>query len=361
MRPRGTGCIYLRGKTYWVKYFRKGKEYFESSHSERESDAQKLLNKRLGDIETGRFRGLTPERVTIGALCKLVTDDYEFRKLRSLKDVEYRLKNHIKPALGLLPASKFGTSQLKAYVSARRGEGAEDATINRELAVIRRGYKLAAQNDPPLVARAPHIPAMREDNARQGFIEHEAYTALLDHMPRHLKAMFVCGYYLGMRQGELRKIKWNQLDLAASQIRLSGRQTKNKSPRTAPIYGDMAKWLQWQRDVIRAEFPACELVFHWNGRPISAHLPGWIDACKEAGHAGLLFHDLRRSAVRNMERAGFSRKVAMSISGHKTESIYRRYDIVDESDLKAAAEKMEAYVAGKTAKPQERQKLRRVK
>jgi integrase len=108
-----------------------------------------------------------------------------------------------------------------------------------------------------------------------------------------------------------------------------------------PIYGDMRRWLEVQFESCPENNP---FVFHGErGQPVSNHLNGWNEACEAAGLAGLLFHDLRRSAVRNMKRAGVQDKVAMEISGHRTRSIFDRYNIVDEGDLGNAAEKLEQY------------------
>ncbi len=195
------------------------------------------------------------------------------------------------------------------------------------------------------MVRVPHFPKLEEVNVRQGFIEHEQYVKLREALPSHLKALFVVGYHTGARVGELRKVdRHTQLDLAAGEIRLFGEQTKNKRPRTLPIYGEMKHWLTFQVEELNQKFPACPWLFHYYGRAIGGHLKGWEKACKAAGLAGLHFHDLRRTAVRNMERAGIPRKVAMEISGHRTESVYRRYDIVSQRDLRIAAAKLETYL-----------------
>jgi integrase len=154
----------------------------------------------------------------------------------------------------------------------------------------------------------------------------------------------VVGYYVGNRLGELRQMRWDQVDLVAGEIRLAKRQTKGKAARTLPVYGEMKHWLAMQKQERDQKWPDCQHVFHYLGRPIGSHVKGWREACERAGVPALFFHDLRRSAVRNMERASFPRKLAMSISGHKTESVYRRYDIVSPEDLKLARAKMESYL-----------------
>jgi integrase len=202
------------------------------------------------------------------------------------------------------------------------------------------------------VRRAPYITKLEEDNVRQGFIEQGQYLALRAALPDHLKALLVVGYHCGNRLGELRKLCWSQVDMEAGEIRIEKSQAKSKKPRTLPIYGDMVEWLEWQRERSKGDH-----VFSWKqpAKRVEAKEKGWAEACTAAGLDGLHFHDLRRSAVRNMERAGIPRHVAMQISGHRSESVYRRYDIVVEGDLKAAGEKLAAY------HQQQAPKLRRVK
>jgi integrase len=156
----------------------------------------------------------------------------------------------------------------------------------------------------------------------------------------------VVGYHVGCRLGELRKLQWSQVDFATGEIKLAKRQTKGKAARTLPLYGEMREWLLMLKADRDQNWPACPHVFHYQGRPLGSHLKGWKKGCESAQMPDLHFHDLRRSAVRNMERAGIPRKVAMAISGHKTEAVYRRYDIVSPQDLKIAATKMEHYFEG---------------
>jgi integrase len=345
-RPNGTGSLFRRGRFWWVKYHLNGVSYQESSKSEYRQEAKNLLARRLGDISTGRFQGLTPERITVDEICQLVIEDYEHSRKRSTDDVVWRFKAHLSPMIGNVRAAQFGLSQVKRYVADRRRQGAAEATVNRELAIVRRGFSLAAQNDPPLVLRVPHIPKLDEDNVRAGFLEDGQYRLLRDTLPAHLKCLLVVGYHVGCRIGELRKVQWSQVDFAAGEIKLAKSQTKGKASRTLPIYGDMRECLLMQKAERDQNWPACALVFHYLGRPIGSHIKGWKTACQAAGLPDLYFHDLRRSAVRNMERAGIPRKVAMSISGHKTEAVYRRYDIVSPQDLKIAAAKMENYLGG---------------
>lgn len=354
-RTRGCGSVFQVGRIWYIQYYDHGQKISESSHSADRQQAEDLLKQRLADVVCGR--DMAPSKAIVANLCELVLADYRLRKRRDARHVEWRYKAHVEPALGTAQAARVTAAQIRAYIEDRRKSAASDATINRELAILRRAFTLAMREDPPLVRRAPYIPKLDEDNARQGFLEPEQYEKLLEELPTALKALFVCGYHTGARKGELRKTRWEQVDLEAAVIRLSAGQTKGKKPRTLPIYGDMERWLRSQQSSCPQ---GCPFVFFGiHNRSVSDHLPGWREACERVGLPGLLFHDLRRSAVRNMKRAGVQDKVAMEISGHKTRAVFERYNITDEGDIGNAADKLAAYF--KRRKQERAAKLRRVK
>jgi integrase len=352
---RGTGTIYLRGNVWWMQYYVRGQLVQSTTGFTERADADNLLKQRIGEVAAGRHVGL--ERTTIADLCRLVFEDHRLRNLRDAAHLEWRYKANVDPLLGRILASRFGQTQVRQYVASRRAMGVCDATINRELAIVRRGFRLGAQEDPPLVQRQPVIPMLEENNVRQGFLEQDQYERLLEQLPLNLKALFVCGYHTGARKNELRRMQWEQVDFEGGVIRLPASQTKTKKARTLPIYGDMRRWLENQR----ATCPAgCAWVFHGaHNRPVDNHLNEWSAACERAGVPGLLFHDLRRSAVRNMKRAGIQDKVAMDISGHRTRSVFDRYNIIDEADVRGAGQRLEEYV--KQRKQEQAAQLRRVK
>jgi integrase len=353
-RTRGCGSLFRVGRIWYFQFYDHGRKISESSRSTDREQAENQLKQRLANLTTGR--DLTPSTATLADLCTLVLADYRLRKRRDLVTVEWRYRAHIENTLGRLQASRITAAQIRAYIEDRRSAGAADSTINRELSIIRRAFTLAVREDPPLVRRAPYVPKLEEDNARQGFLEPEQYEKLLTELPVRLKALYVCGYHVGGRKGELRKVRWEQVDFDAGLIRLAAGQTKAKKPRCLPIYGDMGRWLKFQQE----QQPAgCPWVFNSRTMPVGAHLEGWADACERAGLPGLLFHDLRRSAIRNMKRAGIQDVVAMEISGHKTRSVFDRYNITDEGDIGNAADKLTEYFQQR--KRERAAKLRRVK
>jgi integrase len=337
------GSIYERGGIWWIKFYRNGQPIRESSRSDSYHEAERQLKRRQGEIVTGKFAGLGPERIRFRELAEDVISDYRDNERSSLAHVQRRLRLHLLPALGDVRAADLGTSHIKRYIAQRRREEASNATINRELAILKRAFHLAVQSDPPKVARSPHVPMLEENNVRKGFLEYDAYLRLRDELPEEVRPLFVVGYYTGARVGELRSLNWAQVDLAARCITLEPGTTKNREGRTLPIYGEMREWLSLLREARDAKWPDCESVFHRAGEPVRNFRKSWTVACRRAGVASLLFHDLRRTAVRNMVRAGIPEKVAMQISGHKTRSVFDRYNIVSDRDLAEAALKMEQH------------------
>jgi integrase len=356
------GSIYQRKKrmpdgsqqtlpTWWIKYTKGGQVFRESSGSEKRADAEKLLMRRAGEIATGRFAGLGIERIQIAELFQDEVDDYKASDRKTLRDLNSRLSNHLTPFFGEIRAADFSTQHVRRYVTKRREEEATNGTINRELTVLRRAFSLAFKCDPPKITRMPHIQMLKENNVRTGFLEYAEYLALRDELPWYVRPLFVTAYHVGGRRGELASVKWPQVDFNTNQIRLHATDTKNEEARTLPIYGEMREWLLIAKDIRDKKFPKCPWVFYTDeGDRLYWFRKSWTSACTRVGKPTFLFHDLRRSAVRNMERAGVPRKVAMSISGHKTENIYRRYDIVAERDLSDASTRMDVYFTAMKAR-----------
>ena len=182
----------------------------------------------------------------------------------------------------------------------------------------------------------------------------ETYIRLRDELPDHQKLILVIGYHLGMRRGEILKLRWDEVDWDANQIRLEKKQTKGRKARNAPLYGELRAWFEL---AYSARDPKCPLIVSWKGHGITEVKTAWQKARERAGVPALLIHDLRRTAVRNMIRAGVSEKRAMEISGHKTNSMFKRYDITDERDIQADGERLARYLDEKAKLAEERRKL----
>ena len=336
------GTVYRRGRIWWIKYYRNGKPFRESSKSQKFSDAKRLLRRREGEIATGEF--LVAERVRFEELAGDFLNDYRANNRKSFIWAKRRLEQHLTPFFGGLRAVDITTDQARAYTEKRQQQGASNGSINRELAALKRILNLAATMTPPKVVRVPYIPMLKESNVRKGFFEHREYLALRRELPKHLKAVIAFGYFTGAREGEILGLKWGQVDLRARTVHLEPGSTKNDQPRTIPLTGELREILKMQKAIRDRSFPGCDYVFFRAGKQLGSFHVAWKSACKRAGVTGKLFHDLRRTAVRNMVRAGVPERVAMAISGHKTRSVFDRYNIVAERDLHEAARRLEIYL-----------------
>ena len=334
------GSIYQRGNIYWIKYYRDGKPYRESSKSNREADARRLLHKREGEIAEGKRPGLYFDRVRFDELAEAFLTDYVINRRRSLDRAQLTVNGHLAPFFSGMRVAGITTPAINDYIVHRLKEGAANATVNRELSALKRMFTLAMRATPPRVSFIPYIPMLAENNTRKGFFEHDEFVALRDALPDYLRNLVTFAYLTGWRRREITDLTWERVDLEHGTVRLEAENSKNQEARTIYTDGEILSLL---KDQFRRRQLGCRFVFHRQGNQIKSLQKAWRTACRKTGLDGKLFHDLRRTTVRNMVRAGVPERVAMSISGHKTRAVFERYNIVSPQDLLEAAAKIDSY------------------
>ena len=340
-RTRGTGSLLQRGRIWWMQYCQDGRVYRESTGTDVKTVAEIKLRKRLTEIEAGKFRGLAAEKMTVGDMMKALFTKKENGELEHGKSLEWdkrRWKIHLEPVFGHLKARAVTEDKISRYISGRKSaeQPAAAASINRELALLRRAFAIHSH------IACPKFPRLKEDNVRKGFVSDEQYTKLAAECAKErlwLRTLLEIGANYGLRRGEMLSLRVEQVDKATGRVRLEGSQTKNGSARAFTLTSD-ARHLIYA--LIEGKKPEDFVFTRPDGSPIGDFRKLWANVCERAGVPGLLIHDLRRTAVRNMVRSGVSDNIAMAISGHKTRSVFDRYDIVSEADLDAAATKIEA-------------------
>jgi len=322
-------------------------------------------------------------------------NDYKVNEKKSIDWAERYAKRLEKYFRGC-KAKDIKTDHINQYIAERKKELAANGTINRELSLLKRAYSIAIKSEK--ILRAPYIPKLAENNVRPFFFEHEDYLKLKEALPDHLKALVMLAYHSGMRREEMLSLTWDKVDLIRGQITLAAGSTKNKDARIIPLRGELLEALMNKRKDSEENFPVCPYIFHYRGQRIRDTREGWNTALKKSGFLSLnkcrvcgvitespagtnqrqqmrekvdgltvkrrkrkealkcrecgsdklrrcsmTMHDFRRSAVRNMVRSGVPETICMKLSGHKTRSIFDRYNIVNEADLVTATERIQEY------------------
>lgn len=339
---------------YWIKY-RDALRVLrrESSGTDNRREAERLLKQREGAAEEGRVIVPRVDRITVAELAEDLRADYKANGRRSADRLEFSLA-HLLPFFGPRRAIEVRSADVTAYRVKRQVAGAANATINRELAALKRMFSLSVKGER--LQRVPYIEMLKESNARAGFFEREQFEAVRAKLPDYARPPVTFAYVTGWRlKSEILTLQWRQVDLKAGTVRLDPGTTKNGDGRLFVVTPELRATLEGQRadtDALqRKKGRIIPWVFHRRGKPLKGFTKAWRAACKAAGTPGRIPHDFRRTAVRNLERAGVPRSAAMKMVGHRTESIYRRYAIVDEAMLREGAEKLAAYATGVALKP----------
>jgi integrase len=349
------GSIFKRDGTkfWWIKYYRDGKPYRESSGAIRKRDAQRLLAKRQGSIASGTFTGLQPEKTTFFELVADLRNDYSVNQRKAQPQLGYYIERLTRYFRGM-KAINITPDKILAYVAYRKRQKTHlntlpaNATINRELAALKRMFNLGKRLGK--VVSVPYIQTLKEVNVRRGFFNPRDYVRLKKALPDYVRPIITLAYESGMRRAELLGLRWSQIDFHERLITLDPGTTKNDEPRTMWMSQELLEELRTQRSIRDGCFPSCQHVFfnYTTGKPIRSFRTAWQSACRKLGYDESVFHDFRRTGVRNLIRAGVPEKVAMRISGHKTRSVFDRYNITNEDDLIAAGKAVETYLKKQT-------------
>jgi integrase len=179
-----------------------------------------------------------------------------------------------------------------------------------------------------------------------GFFEHGEFLALREAIPEHLKGFITFAYKTGWRSSEIAGLTWKHIDRDNGIVRLEPGEAKNDEGRTVYLDDELKEVFQKQWESRKSGKKLLPYIFpNRQGTDKTKRFDKiFKSACKDAEIGTRLFHDFRRTAVRNMVRSGIPERVAMMISGHKTRSVFDRYNIVSDTDLQLAAQKQEIYL-----------------
>ncbi|MGA9155317.1 MAG: site-specific integrase [Candidatus Sulfotelmatobacter sp.] len=345
-------------KNWYAQYYgADGRQHRVSTGTPVQQKAAVFLRKLLTDRDAGRAPATEARKLTYANLRKGLLDNYVERGNRSLKttaDGEESI-NGLKqlddffgygPNNPGLPVRTITTETGRKFTRQRLAEGVGTAMINRSLACLRRMLRIAQEEGR--IHFVPKIRLQKEPPARKGFLEMEKFNQLLRLLPTHLRPLITLLYYCGVRVGEALQIEWPQVDLEAQLIMLAEHQTKNAEARTVPLPSVLVMMLAAIEPKRGKVFSDTNLRTEWQKACAACGLgtrtlvkPEDEDSFPWYKYEGLIVHDLRRSAVRNLVNSGVPERVAMKISGHKTRAVFDRYHIVSTDDVTKAMRRVE--------------------
>lgn len=370
------GKVYRRGNAWWIRYRANGQDVRVSvavalgipTAEASERDAKNLLKAKVTEAFEGRHVGPSQMRLTV---TELVTEYVEGLRLlnKRWRTAEGAARAPL-AVFGPMRAVHLTTPALKAYLKQRVAAGLAPATIMQEIWVLRAAFNMArAENRLTVV---PVFPSLTVKNARQGFVEPEQFEAIQARLGAQVyRDAATLAYVAARRINEVLRLPWEWVDRASPEIRWP--DSKNGDPVAIPLDAELAALIErrWKDRAIGQWLSPW--VFHLNQRgPLSdsafSHRFGLAAAA--AGYPGLTPHDMRRSGVRNLLRSGVDRDVVMSISGHRSDSMLRRYNITSPEDKTRAFAQVAAYRRSRTVgrtishsesgPPAEREQLRAV-
>jgi integrase len=341
---------------YWMKWVSGGKLCRESTKTTNVKKARKIKQKKESDLL--KQRGIVgADEITLKDMIEEVLFDYKANGRKSTYVVNLRAKTLYDFFDNNTKVIDITEDRIHKYITYRltecksnKKESIKPGTVNRELMLLKRGFSLMVERH--LIGDSPTIKMMKEDNVRRGFFEHWEYIKLMEKASEHIKQILTFIYHTGWRLNEALNVTWDMVDVDNGVITLPPGMTKNKKGRHYYMPDNISEMIRnlWSDHVarIRMDVPVPNFVFiNKKGTDRIKDFRGaWKNSCERAALKGKLIHDFRRTAARNYVRAGVPQRVAQDLLGHQTPSIFSRYNIVSDTDLKTAAKKMTEYLNG---------------
>jgi integrase len=374
---RGDGRIFRqKGSSYWYfSYYLHGKEFRESSKSTDHDTAVRLLRRRLKEVGAAQlgaraFVGPKAERITVAALLQALREDKLRRGRRDPASEMQILKKDWDTRL----AMTLTGPEIAKWQDRLLNEGYRPATVNRFSQLLGQAYRLGREQQSLMMT--PVIKRLSEtDNARTGIFTSTEFDRLLAELPVYLRDFARWGRLTGWRAGSIRSLRWEEVD--EDKVLCRAQYSKDRTAHSMPLVGPLREIVDRRRAERKGEY-----VFSYpDGKPIGSYKMAWTTACCKAGvgklvcpkcdeavdakrkcakckvkrkrtelkYVGRIFHDLRRTAATELRRSGVPEDVAMAITGHRTRSMFSRYNIVDLGDVRRAIEQREAYYENRLA------------
>jgi len=334
----------ITGKTkYTTEKVGYGKRLAERAFAKRMLEWEKKKHLGLETKKDYTFRELVDWYLNLPKVQGKKSYKDDVSRANILKEVfGNHLAHEIKPAM----VETFQHELLKRRCQ-RKKTTFRPASVNRVIALMKRIFNLAMREE--FVDKNPcfKVSMLPENNKRDRVLTKEEFESLVSFLPQHAARIVTTAYYTGMRAGEIFGLTWDRVNLKEGFIDLEPEDTKTSEPRRiylSPVLRDIFSQLSRVRHINH------NFVFTYKGNPVKEIKSTFRSACKKAGIRDFRFHDLRHTFNTNMRKAGVDRSVIMKITGHKTMSMFERYNTVDKDDAQEAIKRLDEFLTKPSSK-----------
>jgi integrase len=346
--------VFKKQGVYWIDYYVQGHRKRERIGPDKRL-AETVFKKRKVEIAEGRF--LEKKRPVTTTFDELAHAYLPYsRKNKRSWDRDTRSVKHLAVVFSEKRLTEIAPADIERYKTLRQtntdshGRHPQPATINRELACLKAMFNVARKGLLHLPGGLPTenpvscVEFFDEHNIRDRILTAEEFHRMLDASPDYLRPILQCAYYTGMRRGEVLALTWDKVDFKAGFIRLKDADTKTDEARSIPIGRELREVLGHLPVVLDAQGKRVLYVFTHNGQRVKSIKRVFARVRQQTGITNTVFHDFRHTATTNLRRAGVDALTAMKITGHKTMAVFKRYNTIDEQDLKVAQRQRDTYM-----------------